>query len=624
MDKWHSKGWELVDQTEGRLRTRLTFRREVPQRRWGWLTPTAWLGVMLATALIAAIAVVVVREGPEWRARYEAWAAARSLKSGDLDAVEERLADNRGNLDFAFYFASQVTPRDLGDALATVAGTSEDEPLKTGVNPHEYELKLTDLAGVLALATHGTGDRALPKQWTDDFVTATTEPSELYKVEGSIWDKNPFHKTEAEKRGDQDAANRSNLLLLVSRGYWSTDFLKAVTTKYYDFDRKEGDDAWPDADPGDDVRFAPAPNGVYLTDGIVALVAALSANSAASEWAFSEFQPETVEIDGSDYRVGKFTNYLMFEHEFPEADGESIGMTAALTALSSAVDPESQSAVAVADLPDRAAADDSGPMHDIIVLQALAHQVNAKDPCSWWVLNCIDNVAETVWHWVKRWGHLVLDILTVATSFAPPPFNLISVAPATVNATWYAIEDDYLMAGLSLAAAVPGLALGKIATSATAAKDAATATKAAKAAAEADEVAKAARWWRPLKPWRDCDLVPQGGLRLKYSPGWSAAQRKAADEKVQAIWEAGQRGELKKTASQRSSTSASSRYKSAGGSVPDGHDVDHTIELQLGGSDELSNMRPLDITVNRSIGRQIDAQLRHLDYGAPILGAAIC
>ena len=302
-------------------------------------------------------------------------------------------------------------------------------------------------------------------------------------------------------------------------------------------------------------------------------------------------------------------------------------MTAALTALSSAIDSTSSSEAALEAASSDPSAEDADPTRDSETLQALARDMAEGSGCSLNPLDyghCVIAAAKAVWHWVERWGHLVLDILTVATSFAPPPFNLISLAPATVNATWYAIEDDYLMAGLSLAAVVPGLGFGKIATSATAAKDAATATKAAKAAAESDEVAKAARWWRPMKPWKDCDLVPQGGLRLKYDPAWTAAQRKAADEKVKAIWEAGQRGELKKTLSQRDSTSASSRYKKAGGSVPDGHDVDHTIELQLGGSDDLSNMKPLDIAVNRSIGRQIEAQLRDLDYGAPILGAAIC
>jgi hypothetical protein len=584
--------------------------------------------VILATALIATIAVVAVDNGPELRVRSEAWTAVQSLKRGDLNGLDERLAANRGNHDFAYYFASEVTPRDLGDALATVAGTSSEDPLRSGVDPHEYEIQLADLAGALALATHGTGSRALPKEWTDDFVTATTKPSDLYKVDGTVLDQSTFHKSEGAVRRDQDAANRSNLLLLLSRGFWSTDFLKAVTTSYYDFDRAEGDDAWPHANLGVGVRYAPAPNGVYLTDGVLALTAALTANSAASEWAFTNFQPGMVAVDGSDYKVGKFTHFLLFEHRYTEgADNQSIGMTGALTALSSAIDSTRTSTADLGAASSAHSSEGSGPARDSKILQALARDAAGGSECS---LNpfdyghCVIAAVKAVWHWVQRWGHLVLDILTLGTSFAPPPFNLISLAPATVNATWYAIGDDYLMAGLSLAAAVPGLGFGKIATSASAAKDGVAATKAVKAAAESDEVAKVTRWWRPLKPWKDCDLVPQGGLRLKYGSGWSAAQRTAADKKAQAIWEAGQRGELKKTASQRSSISASSRYREAGGFVPDGYDVDHIIDLQLGGSDSLSNLRPLDIAVNRSIGRQVEAQLRDLDYGSPIVGAAIC
>ena len=51
----------------------------------------------------------------------------------------------------------------------------------------------------------------------------------------------------------------------------------------------------------------------------------------------------------------------------------------------------------------------------------------------------------------------------------------------------------------------------------------------------------------------------------------------------------------------------SSRYKSTYGktSVPNKYDVDHTIDLQLGGSDDVLNMNPLDMSVNRSLGAQI-------------------
>ncbi|MBF4766629.1 hypothetical protein ISU10_02465 [Nocardioides agariphilus] len=536
-------------------------------------------------------------------------------------ALDERLAANRGGTDFAYFFASAVTPRDLGDALATVAGRSEDVPLKTGIDPHAYELTLTDLAGTLALATHGARDRTLPETWTSDFVLATTTPTELYGAHDGFFDR------DGKKRERQDRANRANLLLLLSRGYWSPKFLQVVTKEYFDFDRKEGDDAWPVADPDDDVGYAPAPNGAYLTDGVLALTAALTANSVASKWAFTEFQPGRVEIDGSDYEIGRFTHFLLFEHRFPEGSGdESIGMTAALTALSSAIDSTISSEAATQPLPYDAASKDFGPTHDSLILLALARDMAQDSGCSLNPLHyghCVIAAAKAVWGWVRHWGHLVLNILTLAT-FAPPPFSAIGVTAAASNATWYAIEGDYGMAGLSLAAALPGLAFSKIAKGSATAKGAATAAKAGRAAAKTDEVAKAARWWRPMKPWKDCDLVPQGGLRLKYHSGWTPAQRQAADEKVKAIYEAAQRGELRKTLPQRSGTATSTYVKATGRSVPAGQDVDHTIDLQLGGQDDISNMKPLDLAVNRSLGIQIAAQLSSLEYGEPILGVAIC
>ena len=47
-------------------------------------------------------------------------------------------------------------------------------------------------------------------------------------------------------------------------------------------------------------------------------------------------------------------------------------------------------------------------------------------------------------------------------------------------------------------------------------------------------------------------------------------------------------------------------------------DADHTIELQLGGSDTADNMQGLDKSVNRSFGSQIKNQIKDLDDGTPI------
>lgn len=613
VDKWQGKGWEFVTHKDGRVLTKITFRRVKPNRRFGWWAASAGLVLLLVAGLVVALTLTPIKSDPFSEARADAAAAIQALDDGDLVAVDKQLAANVGNLDFAYFFTSKVTPRSLGDALATVAGGEKGAPFKAGVDTPAYELSLTDLAGTVALATHGTGDRALPTSWTDDFIKATTTPETLYGETGSSSDE------AAKQRADEDVANKQNLLLLLSRGYWSTGFLKAVTAAYWDFDHEKGDNAWPGTTL-DDSKYAPAPNGRYLTDGVLALTAALTANPAASEWAFTDFQPGTEKIDGSDYTIGKFTHYLLFEHRFPESsDGGGIGMTATLTALSSAIDATSGAAGIQAVSIAQASSNDVGPMRDSVVLQALAHDLTDEsgcswDPCHYW--NCAKAGAQAVWHWIQHWGHLVLNILSYAT-FAPPPFSVVGIAAAATNATWYAIDDDYGMAGLSLAAAVPGLAFVKIA------KGVKAGVAAEKTAAKSANVAKVAKAWR-LKPWRDCSAVRPGGLSLRYGKDWTKEQRRAADEKVKAYWEKAQEGKLQKTLSQRSGTSASLRYKKAGGTVPGGADLDHTIDLQLGGIDDLSNMKQLDSSVNRSLGKQVEQQLKAFPIGQLIPTVAIC
>ena len=75
---------------------------------------------------------------------------------------------------------------------------------------------------------------------------------------------------------------------------------------------------------------------------------------------------------------------------------------------------------------------------------------------------------------------------------------------------------------------------------------------------------------------------------------------------------------------QRAGTSAAARYRSAGGVVPRGADVDHVVELQLGGADEILNMHPLDASVNRSLGAQIGNQIRGLQPGTRVCSVSIC
>ncbi|MGI8806434.1 MAG: RHS repeat-associated core domain-containing protein [Acidimicrobiales bacterium] len=110
------------------------------------------------------------------------------------------------------------------------------------------------------------------------------------------------------------------------------------------------------------------------------------------------------------------------------------------------------------------------------------------------------------------------------------------------------------------------------------------------------------------------------GLSLRYKPGWTGAQRAAADAKVAALNEA----DLVVTPVQRSGTSAAARYRRAGGEIPSAHDVDHVIDLQLGGADDILNMNPLDFSVNRSLGAQIGCRISALPVGTRVTGVSIC
>jgi len=103
-------------------------------------------------------------------------------------------------------------------------------------------------------------------------------------------------------------------------------------------------------------------------------------------------------------------------------------------------------------------------------------------------------------------------------------------------------------------------------------------------------------------------------LTLKYKKGWSAAQRAEAAAKAQILNDS----ETVVTDAERAGTSAASRYRQAGGNIPPGNDVDHVIDLQLGGADSVPNMSPLDASVNRSLGSQIHHRIKNLPVGTRV------
>jgi hypothetical protein len=112
-------------------------------------------------------------------------------------------------------------------------------------------------------------------------------------------------------------------------------------------------------------------------------------------------------------------------------------------------------------------------------------------------------------------------------------------------------------------------------------------------------------------------------LSLTYKVGWSAEQLAAADAKVASLNNAAEQGQLQVTQVERAGTSAASMWRTAGGEVPTNADIDHTIDLQLGGSNSLDNLSPLDYSVNRSLGAQIAWRIAGMAAGTTINGVSI-
>lgn len=96
-------------------------------------------------------------------------------------------------------------------------------------------------------------------------------------------------------------------------------------------------------------------------------------------------------------------------------------------------------------------------------------------------------------------------------------------------------------------------------------------------------------------------------VEFKYRPDWTPEQWAEADAKVAALNAA---TPATQAPTGPRTNSAADTFRSGGGVVPQGSDVDHTIDLQLGGSDALRNMSPLDASVNRSLGAQLSQVFR--------------
>jgi len=436
-----------------------------PHRRFRLATRWGVTAVVVVLLLVVAASTAPQTIDPTiTAARAEATLALSALRQGDAVALDRQLATYKANQAFAYYFTQDATPRALGDVLATAASatlpamhasvsatsdsmTASDPTTASGdtsttTDSSAYEQFLNSLASTLALATRGTGDLTLPRRWTEDFTRYTTTPQLMYGNEAS----------DDRTRVEQDLANKQNLLLLLSRGYWSTDFLVATTQAYWNWEHDNvlgagdvvasGDVVLP-ADAGhwpgrvfSDARYAPAPNGTYVTDGMVALMAALTANPEAAGWAFGTFQPGqvTVTVGDTDRRMGVLAHYLFFEREYGQGTGDELegsGASTSLTALVSAVRATGGSY----------AEDATGPLTDLVILQDALHAAeNAHGTERWY---------QTIGHAIVRWGHLGLDVASII-----PGANFVAGAGSAV---WSLAERDWTGAGLSLVTMVPAI-----------------------------------------------------------------------------------------------------------------------------------------------------------------------
>ncbi|MFC3324257.1 hypothetical protein [Mesorhizobium cantuariense] len=104
-------------------------------------------------------------------------------------------------------------------------------------------------------------------------------------------------------------------------------------------------------------------------------------------------------------------------------------------------------------------------------------------------------------------------------------------------------------------------------------------------------------------------------IHVYHMRKWNSVQREAAALKAQRL--SNSDASVNRD-SARDPKSVRRRYIEAGNEVAPDEDVDHIRDLQLNGSEELSNLAALDRSVNRSFGPQIRHRIKDLPHGARI------
>lgn len=338
------------------------------------------------------------------QARREARRAAGLLDLTTPDSVHELnglLAAYGSDPYFAHEFALHTDPRQYAELIRSLTPYEE---LPGYLTKQDYDALLTNLADTVSLASRGTGELAMPPDWSEKLAQLMVMP----RFDG---------KDEEQLRRDDE--NRPALWLLLSRGHWSTDFLQNVTTKLAAVD-KEGYLWFPPA-----CRFiAITPEGKRFMDPMVALMGALVNNPEAAHWAFTQGGTTQVPFpkdgEGATGPVQTFLHDLFTQHRFTDEDN---GPQTVLLAMRAAMMWENDPFIA-----DSAAN----------LKKSMEQQKQVWDEKPWYA----------------KWGHTILDVLGLIPIIGDPA--------DAVSAAWYSAEGDWVDAGLSAASLIPfaGDALG--------------------------------------------------------------------------------------------------------------------------------------------------------------------
>lgn len=331
------------------------------------------------------------------QARQQAHRAARLLEHPDPDQVHELgglLAAYGDDPYFAHEFALRSDPRQYAELIR---GLTPYEELPGYLTKHDYDGLLTNLANTVSLASRGTGDLAMPPDWSEKLAQLMVMP----RFDGKD-----------EQQLQRDDENRPALWLLLSRGHWSTDFLKNVTTKLAAVD-KEGYLWFPPA-----CRYiAITPDEKRFMDPMVALMGALVNNPEAAHWAFTQGGTTQVPFpkdgEGATGPVQTFLHDLFTSHRFTD---EEHGPQTVLLAL--------RAAMAWQDDPFIAASATN-------LKKSMEQQKEVWDEKPWYA----------------KWGHTILDVLGLIPIIGDPA--------DAVSAAWYSAEGDWVDAGLSAASLIP-------------------------------------------------------------------------------------------------------------------------------------------------------------------------